>query len=49
MVGCVGNAPTLVFAGHPLYRRLAIFTRLPTQWWTAEEAEGNSGGWWAGE
>ena len=31
LVGCVGNAPTLVLAGHPLYRRLAIFTRLPTR------------------
>src|SRR2546423_151923 len=36
VMGCVGNAPTLVREGHPLYRRLALFTRLPTlEWWTA--------------
>ena len=32
MVGCVGNAPTWPALGHPLYRRLAIFTRLTTRW-----------------
>ena len=31
LVGCVGNAPTLVRAGRPFYRRIAIFTRLTTQ------------------
>ena len=30
MVGCVGNAPTRPSQGHPLYRRLAVFTRLTT-------------------
>ena len=33
MVGCVGNAPTRPSQEHPLYRRLAIFTRLTTLDW----------------
>lgn len=33
MVGCVGNAPTRPSQGHPLYRRLAVFTRLTTLEW----------------
>lgn len=33
MVGCIGNAPTRPSLGHPLYRRLAVFTRLTTLKW----------------
>ena len=39
MVGCVGNAPTRPAEGLPLYRRLAIFTRLTTRnWWRDVES-----------